>query len=174
MSTIERVGGFRVLGAVEAGYLIDGLTLELIADGMHLPPELLRLIFKIKDMSKIIACSDSMRGAGMGDGPSILGPKNNGTDVIVEDGIAKMPDRTCFAGSVATGGRLLKTLLLIMHLAPSKSAYLLSLHPSIIIGMDKDIGSIKIGKYADLLILDENANINTVILGGKTVKREEI
>ena len=174
MSTIKRVGGFRVLGAVEAGYLIDGLTLELIADGMHLPPELLRLIFKIKDMSKIIACSDSMRGAGMGDGPSILGPKNNGTDVIVEDGIAKMPDRTCFAGSVATGGRLLKTLLLIMHLAPSKAAYLLSLHPSIIIGMDKDIGSIKIGKYADLLILDENANINTVILGGKTVKREEI
>ena len=61
-----------------------------------------------------------------------------------------------------------------MHLSPSKSAYLLSLHPSIIIGMDKDIGSIKIGKYSDLLILDENANINTVILGGKTVKREEI
>lgn len=174
MSTIKRVGGFRVLGAVEAGYLIDQLTIELIADGMHLPPELLKMIFKMKDISHITACSDSMRGAGMGDGPSILGPKNNGTDVIIEGGIAKMPDRSCFAGSVATGERLIKTLLGIMGMEPSKAAFILSLNPSSIIGLDREIGSIKAGKYADLLVLDKNYEIKRVILNGKTVRREEV
>ena len=174
MSTIKRVGGFRVLGAVEAGYLIDKLFVELIADGMHLPPELLTMIFKMKVISYITACSDSMRSAGMEDGPSILGPKNNGTDVIIEGGIAKMPDRSCFAGSVATGERLIKTLLGIMGMEPDKAAFILSLNPSSIIGLDKEIGSIAVGKYADLLVLDKDYEIKRVILNGKTVRREEI
>lgn len=166
MSSIVRKGGFRVLGTVESGYLIDGLNLELICDGKHLPPELLKMIFKMKDNDRIIACSDSMRGAGMPNGPSILGPKNNGTDCIIEDGIAKMPDRTCFAGSVATGIMLAKTLNKTMGFDLPKVSRILSLQPAELIGMERSIGSIETGKKADLVICNDDLVINKVLIDG--------
>lgn len=170
MSTITRRGGFRVLGAVESGYLIDGMNIELICDGSHLPPELLKMIFKLKDHRRIIACSDSMRGAGMPDGPSVLGPKKNGTDCIIEDGIAKMPDRSCFAGSVATGDRLARTLHKTVGLGLDEVTRILCLQPAAIIGMDREIGSIEEGKKADLVVCDDNITIKQVFIGGNAVK----
>lgn len=169
MSSITRKGGFRVLGTIESGYLIDDLNLELICDGMHLPPELLKMIFKLKDPKRIIGCSDSMRGAGSVDGPSILGPKNNGTDVIIEDGIAKMPDRTCFAGSVATGDRLIRTLNHIMGMPLYDVAKIVSLQPAKLIGMDGEIGSIEVGKKADFILFDEDISIKSVFVGGDKI-----
>lgn len=169
MSSITRHGGFRVLGVVESGYLIDDLYVELISDGMHLPPELLALIFKCKPHDRITVCSDSMRGAGSAEGPSILGPKHNGTDVIIEDGIAKMPDRTCFAGSVATGDRLIRTLHSIVGLDLDEVARIASLQPARLIGMDQEIGSIAVGKKADLVIYDDDITIQNVFIDGKCV-----
>ena len=170
MSTITRRGGFRVLGAVESGYLIDGMNLELICDGSHLPPELLEMIFKLKDHRRIIACSDSMRGAGMPEGPSLLGPKNNGTPCIIEDGIAKMPDRTCFAGSVATGDRLARTLHRRVGLEMDEVSRILCLQPAALIGMDGEIGSIDSGKNADLVVCDDDIDIKKVFIGGNAVR----
>lgn len=170
MSTITRRGGFRVLGAVESGYLIDGMNLELICDGSHLPPELLKMIFKLKDHRRITACSDSMRGAGMPDGPSVLGPRHNGTECVIEDGIAKMPDRTCFAGSVATGDRLARTLHCTMGLAMDEVSRILCLQPAALIGMDGEIGSIEKGKKADLVVCDDNIRIRNVFIGGNAVE----
>lgn len=167
MSSIVRKGGFRILGVVESGYLIDKLNVELICDGLHLPPDLLRLIMKCKDHRYITACTDSMRGAGMGNGPSILGPKGNGQAVIIEDGIAKMPDRTCFAGSVATGNRLFRTLYKIMGLPAYEASWMTSLHPAQLIGLGDETGSIQVGKRADLVILDEECNIKHVFAAGK-------
>lgn len=169
MSTITRRGGFRILGAVESGYLIDGMNLELICDGSHLPPELLAMIFKLKDHRRLIACSDSMRGAGMPEGPSLLGPKNNGTPCIIEDGIAKMPDRTCFAGSVATGDRLARTLHKTMGLDMDEVSRILCLQPAALMGMDGEIGSIEKGKLADLVVCDDDINISKVYIGGNAV-----
>ena len=169
MSSITKKGGFRILGAVEAGYLIDGLGVELICDGLHLPPELLRLIFKNKDHGRIIACSDSMRGAGMPEGPSVLGPKGNGTPCIIEGGIAKMPDRTCFAGSVATGDRLARTLHCILGLGMDEVSRILCLQPAELIGMDGETGSIEEGKCADLVVCDDKIDIRQVYVNGNAV-----
>ena len=169
MSSITRRGGFRVLGTVEAGYLIDDLYIELIGDGIHLPPELLKLIFKLKRHDRITVCSDSMRGAGMGAGPSILGSKANGTSVIIEDGIAKMPDRTSFAGSVATGDVLARTLRRIVGLEMDEVSRIVSLRPAGLIGMDCEIGSIAEGKKADLVVCDDNITIKSVFVDGKRV-----
>jgi N-acetylglucosamine-6-phosphate deacetylase len=171
MSSIVRVGGFRVLGCVESGYLIDDLYVEIIADGMHLPPELLDFIFRFKRHDRIVACSDSMRGAGMKDGQSILGPKKHGTDVIIEDGIAKMPDRSCFAGSIATGERLFKTLNNIMKLDLVETAKILALQPAKTIGFDHLVGSIKEGKKADFVLLDKEKAPWKVFLDGKEVQK---
>lgn len=169
MSSLTRKGGFRVLGTIESGYLIDDLYVELISDGMHLPPELLKMIFKLKRHDRIISCSDSMRGAGLSDGWSILGPKNNGTDCIIEDGIAKMPDRTCFAASVATGDRLVRTLHCIAGLPLDEVSRITSLQPAKLINMDSSIGSIKEGKAADILVCDEEINLYNVFVNGKEV-----
>ena len=166
MSTIVRKGGFRVLGVVESGYLIDGLTVELIADGMHLPPVLLRLILKCKNHDEICLCTDSMRGAGMPEGPSILGPRKGGQDVIIEGGIAKMPDRTCFAGSVATTDRLVRVMVYEAGLPIWEAVKMASLLPAKFIGEDGRKGSIEAGKDADLVLFDEDINVSAIYVGG--------
>lgn len=166
MSLLKRVEGFRVLGTVEAGYLLDDLSIECIADGKHLPSELLALIFKCKDNKSIISCSDSMRGAGEKDGKSILGPKSNGTECIIEDGIAKMPDRKCFAGSVATGETIIDTLVNIVGLSLNEAFKICSLNPATLIGIDDITGSIEVGKRADLIILDPILKVEKVIVSG--------
>jgi N-acetylglucosamine-6-phosphate deacetylase len=89
MSGVKRVKAFRYGGVIESAYLIDEMTVEIIADGVHLPPELLKLIYKIKGPSNIALITDSMRAAGMPDGESILGSLKGGQKVIVEDDVAK-------------------------------------------------------------------------------------
>ncbi len=166
MSTITRVGGFRVLGVIESGYLIDGLKLEIIADGLHLPPELLQLVYKCKDADSICATTDSMRAAGLPEGPSILGPLVGGTDVIVEDGIAKMPDKTVFAGSVCTTDRMVRTLMEHVGLNLPKAVKAASLLPARFVGLDSLTGSIAVGKQADLIIFNEDITIQSVFVSG--------
>ena len=102
MNGVHRRNAYRFLGIVESAYLLDELTVEIIADGCHLPPELIRLVYRIKGPERTALITDSLRGAGMPDGPSISGSVKNGQAVIIEDGVAKMPDRKAFAGSVAT------------------------------------------------------------------------
>ena len=169
MSTITRDKGFRVLGVVESGYLIDGLTLEVIADGMHLPPALLRLVYQAKKHDQICACTDSMRAAGLAEGPSILGPLEGGTPVIVEDGIAKMPDRTCFAGSVATCDRMVRVLMRDVGLSLWEAVRASSLLPATFMGLGDETGSLTVGKQADLVIFDEGIDVKRVFVSGMEV-----
>ena len=166
MSTIVLKNGFRVLGVVESCYLIDGLTVELIADGLHLPPSLLRMILKFKSHDEICLCTDSMRGAGMPEGPSVLGSYKGGQAVIVEDGIAKMPDRTCFAGSVATTDRLVRVMVYEAGLSIWEAVKMISINAAKIIGCDNSKGSIHVGKDADLVVFDDSISISSVYVNG--------
>ena len=111
MSTVTRRNAYRHAGVVEFGYFEDGATIEIIADGIHVPATLLKLLLKIKGTRNIALITDSMRGAGMPEGPSILGSLADGQEVIIEDGVAKLLDRTAFAGSVATGDRCVRTMV---------------------------------------------------------------
>ena len=95
MSGVTRRNAYRYAGVIESAYLIDEMDVEIIADGIHLPPPLLQLVYKIKGADRIALITDAMRAAGMGEGESILGGVNNGMKVIVEDGVAKLPDRSC-------------------------------------------------------------------------------
>ncbi len=170
MSSLTRKDGRRILGVIESGYLIDGLTVEIIADGMHLPGPLLRLIYKCKDHDHICATTDSMRASGMGPGPSILGPKEGGTVVIVEEGIAKMPDRSCFAGSVATCDRMVRVLMAEVGLSLAKAVKACSLLPARCMGLDQKTGSIAVGKQADLLVFDQFISMKRIFVSGKEIQ----
>ena len=110
MSTITRRNAYRYAGVVEACLLIDDMDVEIIADGVHYRNRFYNSSIN-SGPDKTALCTDSMRGAGMPDGESILGSLEKGQKVIIEDGVAKLPDRTAFAGSVATTDRLVRTML---------------------------------------------------------------
>ena len=165
-SAITRKRGRRVLGLIECGYLFDRLKVEIIADGIHLPPELLKLILKCKNHDDICLVTDSMRGAGMPDGPSLLGSKKNGVPVIIEDGIANMPDFSSFAGSVATTDRLVRVMVQKAGLPVWEAVKMASLNPASFLGIQETYGSIQPGKSADLLIFDDDIRISSVYVSG--------
>lgn len=166
MSTITRKNAFRHAGIVESAYLIDDMTVEIIADGIHLPKPLLQFVYKFKGPDRIALCTDSMRGAGMPDGEYILGSLRNGQKIIVEDGVAKLLDRSAFAGSVATADRLVRTMTNLVGLPLVDAIKMMTITPARIMKIDKFKGSLEIGKYADLVIFDDNINITHTIING--------
>ncbi len=110
-----------------------------------------------------------MRGAGMPDGKSILGSLEDGVPVIIEDGVAKLPDRSSFAGSVATTDRLVRTYMQKGGVNLLDAVQMLTLSPAKLMSIDKAKGSITKDKDADIIIFDENINVQTTIIGGKIV-----
>ncbi len=167
MSGVARKNGYRVAGAVEAGYLIDDLFVEVIADGRHLPAELLQLVHKVKGADRICLVTDSMRAAGMPEGRYKLGHPVTGTDCFVEDGVAKMPDRQAFAGSVATADRLVRTMRDLGGAPLFEAVRMMTLTPAKLLRIDDRKGSIAVGKDADLVAFDEGVNVRHVVLRGE-------
>ena len=157
---------YRVAGAVEAGLYDDRLTVELIADGRHLPPALLQFAYKCKSADRICLVTDAMRGAGLPEGTETkLGAMADGMDVIIEDGIAKLADRSSFAGSVATADRLLRTMHLQAGIALAEVSKMLSATPARVLGCS-DRGMIEPGKRADLVLLDDKFYVTTTFWEG--------
>lgn len=170
MSTITRRNAYRYAGVVEAAYLIDDMTVEIIADGVHLPKSLLQFVYKFKGPDKIALCTDSMRGAGMPDGESILGSLDKGQKVIIEDGVAKLTDRSAFAGSVATTDRLVRTMVQLAEVPLIDAVKMMTLTPARIMKIDDQKGSIAIGKDADFVIFDKNINVSHTIIEGNVLQ----
>ena len=169
MSTITRRNAFRYAGVIEATYMLDDMTVEIIADGVHLPKSLLQYVYKFKGPERIALVTDSMRGAGMPDGPSILGSVKEGQPVIVEDGVAKLLDRTAFAGSVATADRLVRTMIQVAEVPLTDAVRMMTETPARIIGIDHKKGAISVGMDADLVLFDDNINIRMTIVEGNIV-----
>ena len=167
MSTITRRNAYRYAGALEAAYMMDDMTVEIIADGVHLPASLLKYVCKFKGPDKIALVTDSMRGAGMPEGETILGSLKDGQRVIIEDGVAKLPDRSAFAGSVATADRLVRTIVSLAGVQLADAVKMMTLTPARIMKVDDCKGSLAVGKDADIVIFDEGINVKTTIIGGK-------
>jgi N-acetylglucosamine-6-phosphate deacetylase len=167
MSGVSRRNAFRFAGVIESVYLMDEIDVEIIADGVHLPARLLKLIYKIKGVDRIALITDAMRAAGMGPGESILGSKKNGLKVIVEDGVAKLPDRSSFAGSVATTDRLVRTMINFAGISLIEAVRMMTLTPARIMKIHEHKGSVAIGKDADIVIFDKDINIQYAIVGGE-------
>lgn len=164
--TTYRKEGQKVLaGVVEAAYLNDDVTVELICDGRHIPRDILRLALKIKGAEKVSAITDGMRISGTDMKSGKLGSLKNGTDVIVDDNVAKLPDMSSFAGSIATMDRCLRVLVKDYGIDIITASKMLSKAPSNLLGL-KDKGSIEMGKNADLVVFDSNLSFRKVIKNG--------
>lgn len=168
MSTIHRKNAYRYAGVLEAAYMIDSMTVEIIADGKHLPAELLKYVYKFKGPDRTALITDSMRGAGMPDGPSVLGHWKNGLAVVIEDGVAKLPDRTSFAGSVATFDRLVRNMVRMAGVPLTDAVKMAAATPARIMNLT-DRGAIVPGLRADLTLFDDDIRVSHVIVGGRDV-----
>ncbi len=136
MSGVTRRNAYRYAGVVEAGYLIDEMDVEIIADGIHLPAPLLKLVYKIKGAGRTALITDAMRGAGMPEGESVLGNIDTGLKVIIEDGVAKLPDRSSFAGSVATADRLVRNMITMAGVSIQEAVRMITMTPARILKME--------------------------------------
>ena len=167
MSALRREGPYRVLGLTESAYLFDELTVEIIADGKHLPPELLRLIMKCKPHDKICLVTDSMRGAGLPDGQrALLGSLSCGQDAIIQDGVAMMPDLNAFAGSVCTADRCVRTMHELADVPLWESVRMMTHNPACLLNLSHRKGSIDAGMDADLVVFDDAVHVSAVFVGG--------
>jgi N-acetylglucosamine-6-phosphate deacetylase len=173
MTGVMRRNGYRYAGVIESGYLIDEMDVEVIADGIHLPAPLLKLIYKIKGADHIALITDAMRAAGMPEGDSILGGLETGLKVVVDQGVAWLPDRSSFAGSVATADRLVRNMIYLAEVTLTDAIKMISLTPARIMGIDDQKGSIAAGKHADLLLFDQDIQIHKTIVKGRVIYSSE-
>ena len=169
MSGVTRRNAFRYAGVIESAFIIDEMDVEVIGDGIHLPEPLLKLICKIKGPEKIALVTDAMRAAGMPAGESIIGNLRTGIKVIVEDGVSKLPDRSSFAGSVATADRLVRTMIGMAGSSVQDAIRMITLTPATIMNISDRKGSLTVGKDADIVIFDENISIHTTMIKGKVI-----
>lgn len=168
-TTYRKVGQKVLDGVVEAAYLHDDVVIELICDGCHIPRGILAMALKIKGPEKVCGITDAMRIAGTDLKVGYLGTKDCGSEVIVDDGVAKLKDMSCFAGSIATSERCLQTLCGKYGFPIWDASKLLSLAPAKLLGVDGQMGSIEAGKVADLVLADDDYHVTDVFLNGKHI-----
>lgn len=130
---------------------------ELICDGIHIHPAVVRTTFKIFGDDRIILISDSMRAAGLSDGQYDLG----GQTVIVKGNLAVLEDGT-IAGSVTNLMDCVRTAVRDMGIPLASAIKCAAVNPAKAIGIYRDYGSLNPGKYANVVILDQNLNLTTV------------
>ncbi|OQP42729.1 N-acetylglucosamine-6-phosphate deacetylase [Niastella yeongjuensis] len=172
MLGVTRRNAIRYAGAVEAAFLLDGMDVEIIADGIHLPAPLLKLVYKIKGADKTALITDAMRAAGTNHTESVLGHPETGLKVIIEDGVAKLPDRSSFAGSIATADQLVRNMITLADVPLADAVKMMSLTPATIMGIANKKGLLAPGKDADIVIFDKDITIhNTIIMGNPVYNR---
>lgn len=159
-STIVREKGYRSLGVIETAFLCDDMYCELITDGRHLPSGLIQLAFKIKGADRIILVTDSLYITGSDKKEGSIG----GVPFIVEDGVAKLTDRSAFAGSVSTTDVLVKRCV-EAGIPLSDAVKSVTETPAKALGIKK--GLLKKGYDADFVIFDGNIKVKKVISLGR-------
>jgi N-acetylglucosamine-6-phosphate deacetylase len=159
-------------GVMEATLFFDELTTEIIADGKHLQSELLRLAFKIKGPDRLALVTDANRAMDMPDGDYIFGPLENGECILKQDGVGLMPDGKSLASSVVGLDECVRVFhRLVPEATLAEVIRMATLTPARIAGVEAEIGSIAVGKRADLVVLDSELRVRKVFIGG--TKKED-
>lgn len=154
---------YKYEGTVESIYLMDDMTVEVVADGIHVPPTILRLVYRIKGVERTCLITDALACAAS-DSKEAFDPR-----VIIEDGVCKLADRSALAGSVATMDRLIRTMVQKAEIPLADAVRMASETPARIMGVSDRKGSLQKDKDADILVMDEDLNVRAVWAMGKLV-----
>lgn len=166
MSGVHKQREYKHEGTIESVYLVPEMTVELVADGIHVPPAILRLVCAFKGIDRISLISDAMAAA------ACLRPEHLRLDprMIVEDGVCKLADRSALTGSVASGIRLLQVMVEKAGVSVADAVRMAATNPARLMGIDDRVGSIERGKAADLILFDEHFRLHSVWIGGKPLE----
>ena len=154
---------YKYEGTVESVYLTDGMTVEVIADGIHLPATILKLVYKLKGVENTCLVTDALAYAAY-EGNEPIDPR-----YIIEDGVCKMADHSALAGSLATMDVLVRTMVKKANIPLEDAVRMASETPARLIGVSDRKGALAKGKDADIVILDKELNVRCVWSMGKIV-----
>lgn len=154
---------YKYEGTVESIYLLDDMTVEVVADGIHVPPTILRLVYKIKGVERTCLITDALACADS-DSKEAFDPR-----VIIEDGVCKLADHSALAGSVATMDRLIRTVVQKAEIPLEDAVRMASETPARLMGVSDRTGTLQRGKDADIIILDRNLTVRAVWSMGNLV-----
>lgn len=156
----------RTAGILEAVFLEERLTSELISDGRHLTREMLRVAYRNKGYEGLAIVTDAMRAAGMPDGEYTFGPRH-GRPVVVNNGESRVPDGTALASSVCPMNEMVRIVRDLVGCPLWQAVRMASLTPASIVGRARDLGSLAPGKLADVVLFDEQVRVAGVWVGGE-------
>lgn len=151
-------------GPIAAAADHQDVWIEMICDGVHLHPAMVRLLFRLFGDERIVLISDSMEACGLADGEYSLG----GQQVTVRGREARLADGT-LAGSVSNLMDCLRVAVKEMSIPLESAVRCATINPARSVGIDADRGSIAMGKRADLLLLDEELNLKAVYIKGQKI-----
>ncbi|MBM6733623.1 N-acetylglucosamine-6-phosphate deacetylase [Mediterranea massiliensis] len=154
---------YKYEGTVESVYLTDGMTIELIADGIHLPATILKLAYKLKGVERTCLVTDAM-SCSASNGKEINDPR-----YIIEDGVCKLADHSSLAGSIATSDTLVRTMVKA-GIPLGDALRMASETPARIMNIADRKGSLQKDMDADVVVLDKELNIRAVWQAGKLVE----
>ncbi len=163
MPVVYKEHEFKVPGTVESVYAMQDMTVEVIADGLHVPPVMLKVVHKIKGVERMALITDSLAYAAS-EGDVSAEPR-----VIMEDGVCKLADRSALAGSIATMDTLIRTCIQKANIPMEDTFRMASETPAKIMGVFDRKGSIEEGKDADIIVFDKDINLTYVMQMGNEV-----
>lgn len=163
MSSLHKDHEFKVAGVVEAVESIPDYTVEVIADGIHVPPVVMRMIRQTKGVEHMCLVTDSLAVAASN------ATRTFNDNEIIEDGVCKLADRSALAGSIATMDRLVRTAVQQAGFPIEDACRMVSETPARIMGIYDRKGSLERGKDADICIYDADQNLTFVMQMGQQV-----
>ncbi len=163
MPVVYKNREFKVPGTVESILAEENMTVEVIADGIHVPPVMLRMVYQIKGVERTALITDSLACAAS-EGDAAFDPR-----VILEDGVCKLADRSALAGSIATMDRLIRTCVQQANIPLADACRMASETPAKIMGIYDRKGSLENGKDADIIMFDADLNLTYVMQMGHEV-----
>ncbi|WP_444332675.1 N-acetylglucosamine-6-phosphate deacetylase, partial [Parabacteroides johnsonii] len=147
---------YKYEGTVESVFLMDDMTVEVIADGKHLPSTILRLVYKLKGVERTCLVTDALSYAASDVKPA------EGSRIIIEDGVCKLADHSSLAGSIATMDVLVRTMVQKANIPLADAVRMASETPARLMGVSDRTGTLQRGKDADIIILDRNLAVRAV------------
>ena len=164
MSSMVKVGPFRVPGALEVFLADERVMVELIADGKHVHPELMRLAVRAKGIDKVCLITDATAGAGLEEGAKFLVGE---TQAVVGDGVGMIADGSSLAGSVSTMIQMVRNMVELAGVSLADAVRMASLNPARALGMGGRKGSMEAGKDADLVIFSGKFEVSKTLVDGR-------